>query len=166
VLAGRLGLALGIGAGRSDLFFAGGVLGSSALSTSTRGFFPLRGAVTAGISGPALISGSVEYRAPIWRVERGLGTVPLALRVLHLAVFGETARALPSFDVDTRGGVEGALSDFFGGFTVGAGAELRADVLVGYVLELELRLGYGALVAAPQAGLAANGPFFQIGSTY
>jgi outer membrane protein assembly factor BamA len=166
VLASRLAMRLSAGNDLADIFRMGGVVGQSILTTSTQDFFPLRGLLTAGLSGTALLNGSVEYRAPIYRLERGLGSWPIALRVLHAAVFADFGRVFDTLKPDFSGGFGPALSDFFSGFALGAGAELRADVLLGFVVDLELRLGYGHLLYAPFSGLDGSGFYFQIGSTY
>jgi hypothetical protein len=162
VLATRLFARAGFGGDLADDGFLGGVLGQSVLTTTTRDIVPLRGLVTAGLAGPVVLAASVEYRAPLWRVERGLGTLPIALRVLHAAVFADTGRVLDGLAVDA----DPDLGVFFDGFAAGVGAELRADILVGFTLSLDLRLGWAQLLRSPEPNRDASGPYFQIGTSY
>jgi hypothetical protein len=155
-LAGRLGILLSDGPKRADTGRMGGVAGSSVLTTTTQSFYPLRGLRIASLSGSSLINGGLEYRAPIVRIEKGYGTLPALVRVLHLALFSDFGRILDPLSLDR----------FFDPFAVSVGAELRGDLLLGYLLELELRLGYAQLLATPDERFDASGPYFQIGSTF
>lgn len=166
VLASRLAGVISGGPDLAALARLGGVAGSSPLTTTTQDFYPLRGMSLSALAGSALINGTVEYRAPLLRVERGLGTAPAVLRVLHLALFADFGRVFERLDVDLSRGLGPALSDFFSDFSLGVGGELRADVLLGYLLPLELRLGYAHLIVSPSSELDGSGPYFQIGSTF
>lgn len=155
VLAARLAVLLSEGPRPADTARMGGVAGASALTTTTQSFYPLRGMLVAGLSGASLLNGGLEYRAPLLRVERGLGTAPALLRVLHAAVFSDFGRLL-----DSGGG------GLFDPVVLSAGAELRADILLGYLLPLELRVGWAQLLKTPDPELDQSGPYFQIGSTF
>ena len=160
VLAGRAALRLSGGPDLADLSRLGGVTGQSVVTTSTQDLFPLRGLRTAGLAGAGLLAGSLEYRAPIIRIERGLWTLPVTLRVLHAAVYADAGRVFDRLDPST-------LRDgFFDDFAVSAGAELRADVILWYSLGLSLRLGYAKLLHTPRADLDQSGIYFQIGSAF
>lgn len=160
VLATRLAAAVGGGPDLAERFRLGGVAGSSALTTTTQNFYPLRGLVTSGLSGSAVFAGTVEYRAPIYRFERGLGSAPFTVRTLHAAVFSDFGRVFERFDAD-------ALTDRpFDQFAVSAGGELRADVLLGWVTDLQLRLGWAQVLHTPDPTLDTSGLYFQIGSTF
>jgi outer membrane protein assembly factor BamA len=77
---------------------------------------------------------NTDYRFPLWRIGRGLGTVPLFLRTLHGAVFFDAGHAWTD-DVrwsDARSSLGGELSiDTVVGFalplTFTAGAAVRFD---------------------------------------
>lgn len=163
VLATRLGLGVGIGRERVTRFRLGGVAGSSAITTTTEDFYGLRGLATSALTGTSVISGSTEYRAPLFRVDRGIGTLPFTLRVVHAAVFADYGRVLEDVSEDLR-------DDFFGPWTVSVGAEVRADVILFYGLPLTLRLGLGHIVKKPDVSnspaLASDQLYFQVGSTY
>jgi len=172
VLAMRLGLAVGGGPDLGEVFRLGGTAGSSAITTTTQNFQQLRGLRTGGLIGTGVLSAGLEYRAPIWRVERGLGTFPLVLRVIHAAVFADTGRVWDDLSVDLI-----TQREQWEQFAVSAGGELRADVLLGWNVELELRVGWAQVLYAPcpfvedsacDGGnpLDSSGPFFQIGSVF
>ncbi len=162
VLASRLAIGFGIGPDLAENFRLGGVAGSSALTTTTENFFGLRGFSTSALQGTAVLSGSVEYRAPLFRIDRGLGTWPITFRVVHAAAFVDYGRVFDK--LNTR-----AFETFFDELAVGVGAELRADILLTYGLPLTLRLGYAAPVVRPKSLSSVfdePGLYFQLGSTF
>jgi hypothetical protein len=164
VLAARLGLGLGAGPDTVELFRLGGVAGQSALTTTTENFHGLRGLEFAALDGVGVLSGSVEYRAPIIRIDRGIGTLPIALRVLHLGLFADFGRVFDRVNRD-------AFQKFFDPFALGLGAELRADLIVSYALPLTLRFGYAYPVVKPKTADfdpadASPGVYFQLGSQF
>ncbi|MCA9555281.1 MAG: PD40 domain-containing protein, partial [Myxococcales bacterium] len=169
VLATRLGIGAGFGPDLAQLFRLGGVAGRSAITTTTDDFYALRGFVTSGLTGVGVISGSTEYRAPLFRVDRGIGTLPFVLRVVHAAVFADYGRVFDkiSWD-DLKAGWQSNLA-------VGVGAELRADVILFYGLPITARVGYAYPVVAPDPILLSTGElfdpkspgfYFQLGSLY
>jgi hypothetical protein len=160
VLAGRLALAAGAGPDLAERFRVGGATGQSALTTTTQNFFPLRGLRTSALSGTGALSGSLEYRAPLLRLDRGLGTAPVTLRVLHAAAFVDLGRVWERLELELLG------AEGWRDLAVGAGLELRADILLGWALPLELRAGWAQRVLSPDPALDASGPYFQIGSTF
>jgi hypothetical protein len=66
---------------------------------------------------------NLEYRQELWRIERGLGTLPIYLRRLHLAALGDVGTAFDSsFDTSRLRASTGAalrLDAFFGYFVPG-----------------------------------------------
>ncbi|MBI3178563.1 MAG: PD40 domain-containing protein, partial [Deltaproteobacteria bacterium] len=160
VIAARLSVSLGGGPDLAERFRLGGVAGSSILSTTTTNFQPLRGLRTAALDGTALLAGTVEYRAPIIWVDRGLGTFPAVLRVLHLAFFVDAGRTFEGLDLESIG------EDPFGPVAVGVGAELRATVLLWHNLQIAGRLGVAQVIKTPNAGIDASGVFFELGSPF
>ncbi len=113
--------------------------------------FALRGydSGQAGLTGRRMLTGSVEWRFPLARVERGVMAPPLALHQLSGAVFVESGDAWYS----------GRHPDEP---VTGAGAEINAETFVFYDLPFHLRLGYAY-------GFADNGGnhvYLQLGSTF
>jgi hypothetical protein len=88
----------------------------------------LRGFANDAFRGEAYALGTAEYRFPIWDVEAGAWTLPLYLRRLHAAVYTDVGDAFtPRFH------------DFK--LHAGAGVELRAEVVLGWILPTDVRLG-------------------------
>ncbi|MEW6489767.1 MAG: hypothetical protein AB1578_17900 [Thermodesulfobacteriota bacterium] len=93
----------------------------------TGGEFPVRGYPLRVDRGERAAVGTAELRAPLWSVFRGIRDWPLFLGRLHAAAFFDGGRTW-------RGGD--------GQWRKGAGAELRADTLLGYYFPTTLVLGY------------------------
>ena len=162
VLASRLAVGFGLGPDLAENFRLGGVAGSSALTTTTENFYGLRGFATSALGGTAVISGSTEYRAPLFRIDRGIGTWPITFRVIHAAVFVDYGRVFD--ELNTR-----SIERFFDELAVGVGAEVRADITLTYGLPLTLRLGFATPVVRPASlgsGFEETGVYFQLGSTF
>ncbi len=129
-LRGSLGVARGDLSNRHD-FFLGGFqqadLGSI-LNPAAAPLRVLRGFAVDAFHGTeyGLISG--EYRFPVWNVETGPWTLPVYLRRLHGAVFTDVG------DAFTPG-----RGDFH--LHAGSGAELRAEIVLGWIVPTDLRLG-------------------------
>jgi hypothetical protein len=90
----------------------------------------LRGFSAGTMWGDTLGVGGLEYRFPIWRIDRGYGTFPLFLRSLHGAFFSEAGSAL-----DRRAETAPEL-------LVGAGLELHLRLVLAWGLPADMRLGY------------------------
>lgn len=92
--------------------------------------FALRGYPTglAGLYGDQLTAYGAEWRFPLWLIESGAMVPPLGIHQLHGNVFYNAGEAW--FDGQPR--------EFLRG---GAGVELHAEVVLGYWLLLDLRLG-------------------------
>jgi len=96
----------------------------------------LRGFRGGAFSGEAYVLGTFEYRFPIVDVEVGAWTLPLYLRRLHGSIFSDVGDAWMPFD-------DGDNFKRFHPFRLhaGAGAELRAEVVLGYYLPADVRFG-------------------------
>lgn len=163
VIANRLVLGLSGGPDLAELFQLGGVTGYSAFTTTSANFYGLRGIDTGALSGTGIVAGSVEYRAPILRVDRGLGTLPVTLSVFHASVFLDYGR------VFKKVGADAIRHDFFGPFALGVGAELAADVLLIYSIPLAIVGGYAHAVHRPDnvpVDVSANGPYLRLGAIF
>ena len=71
---------------------------------------------------------NLEYRLPLWRVQRGLGTWPVFVRSVHGAVFADAGQAWRS---------EFRSRDVRQSF----GIELSADTVLGYSLPVTVTAG-------------------------
>lgn len=88
---------------------------------------------------------NVEYRFPLWRVERGLGLWPLFLRGIHMALVSDTTtRDLGtenSEDYANPNSNYTAQNTIFQRYFVSVGAELKTDWKVSYYLPGQLVIG-------------------------
>ncbi|MEO1229257.1 MAG: BamA/TamA family outer membrane protein [Myxococcota bacterium] len=161
VLALRLTAGVGGGPDLAERFRLGGAAGASVLSTTTRNFFPLRGLASAVLSGSGQVSGTIEYRAPLFRVDRGLGTFPFTLSAVHAAAFVDAGR---TFDA-----LENLPRDIESTLGLSVGLELRADALLAFVTPLTFRVGAAwpmLLPAALRRGADTEEFYFQLGSAF
>lgn len=93
--------------------------------------FRLRGYKPSQFAGNDFNLLNVEYRAPIWYLDRGISTLPLFVRSLSGAVFLDYGAAYDRLD----------LKDPLSVFHAGVGGELWLDLYVGYYIYANLRLG-------------------------
>jgi hypothetical protein len=83
----------------------------------------LRGFERGSVVGSQFHLANVEYRQQLWRIERGLETLPIYLRRLHMAALLDVGNAWEELDpTDLRLGVGGSLrlEAIFGYFAAGA----------------------------------------------
>jgi dipeptidyl aminopeptidase/acylaminoacyl peptidase len=92
--------------------------------------FPIRGYSSRFRTGKHVATGTLEYRFPIYDLFRGPGTAPLFLDRVHGAVFADAG--------ETWGGAQRFST---GNLLIGAGAELKADLTLGYWLKIEPAVG-------------------------
>ncbi|MBI2083300.1 MAG: PD40 domain-containing protein [Deltaproteobacteria bacterium] len=115
-------------------FGLGGSLGESPFTGSSSRVFSLRGLPFYTFSRDRAWVASLEYRLPLFYVERGLGTLPLHGNAAHFALFADLGDAYrrnnPVYDRPL----------------LGVGAELRGEFVIGYYLPITGRLGYGIIV--------------------
>ncbi|MGH9309599.1 MAG: hypothetical protein ACRD1U_09515 [Vicinamibacterales bacterium] len=88
----------------------------------------VRGFAESEALGTRAVALNVDYRVPLKRIDRGVGTVPVFFRVLHGAVFADAGHAWTSRTrwADAR---------------VSIGAEISADAVVGFALPLTVTAG-------------------------
>ena len=130
-LRGSFGVSHGDLANRHDFFLGGFQQGDPLRSVLTPASAPvriLRGFVGDAFHGTAYALGTAEYRFPILDVDRGAWTLPIYLRRFHGAVYTDVGDAF-TFD----------HGDFH--LHAGAGAELRAEVVLGWILPTDVRVG-------------------------
>jgi Tol biopolymer transport system component len=81
-----------------------------------------------------VLAAGLQFRTPLWWVERGLGTGPLFLQNFNVAAFADFGLASGRLVPDAR-----TWSDA----RAGVGAELRADLIVSHLLPAGLYAGCG-----------------------
>lgn len=94
--------------------------------------FRLRGYKPGQFAGNDFNLLNVEYRTPIWYVDRGVSTLPAFVRTLSGAAFFDYGAAYDRID----------LQDPLALFHAGVGAELWVDLFVGYYVSGNLRIGF------------------------
>ena len=150
------------------LFFVGGYnlenTGFPDVFTSTvfNGAFVLRGYEPNTYRGQNYILNQLEYRLPIARVDRGIQTLPLFLRRIDGNLFVDWGGAFNRFNFDDVKLFHDRSIIASKQLHTGAGAELWFGMDVGYVVPLNLRLGY-ALGFSEDA--IAGGRAYFIGSS-
>jgi hypothetical protein len=164
VLATRAAVGMSMGDNlRYGSFRLGGSYGEGAAYMLPEEYRSLRGFPVAAAYGDWYYLGSVEYRAPLWRIDRGWNTLPLFLRTLHGAVYCDAGNAFDTLPAST-----GALGGTLGNTLVGLGAELRLSMVLGWGLGLTTRIGYGFGVNG-QYGYelgSLDGFYAQLGSSF
>lgn len=130
VLAPRLfaGLTQGDELPQQEWQAGGDVLGDLPTVTPESLSLPLRGYPTNSRHGRRIVLGSLEYRCPLLEIDDGIDNGALYFRRLHGALFAEGA------DLFDHGGPR------LNRLRTAAGAELRLDAELGYVLPLTVRL--------------------------
>ena len=93
--------------------------------------YPLRGYPERLVAGKYVASGTLEYRAPLFYPFKGPGTLPFLAEKVHGALF-----------VDAGEAWDGNVAFRRSNLKVGAGAELRMDVTLGYWLKVTPALGF------------------------
>ena len=112
----------------------------------------LRGFAEDEITGDHVAVANLDYRVPLVRIQRGLGTLPFFLRTAHAAVFADTGH--------------GWLRDFqWSRFRTAVGVELSLDAVVGYGLPLTFTAG-GAWRNDPVSGRRGLAAFGRVGRAF
>jgi hypothetical protein len=115
---------------------------STILSGVFNGAFVLRGYPPGVYSGAQYLLSNIEYRFPISYVDHGISSLPIYLRRLDGNVFVDYGGAYASLDVrDIRFFHHGALIDD-PQLHSSLGLELWFGLTLGYVLDVQMRLGY------------------------
>ncbi len=114
-------------------FGLGGSVGEGPFTGTSTRVFTLRGLPLVTFAADRVWVASVEYRFPLFRLQRGLGTLPLALNSAHFSLFTDVGDAFGRGSLSLRP-------------LTGVGAEVRGDFMVGYHFPVVGRLGYGVII--------------------
>ena len=158
--------AVGLSAGdnlRYGSFRLGGSYGEGSVYMLPEEYRSLRGFPVGAAYGDLYYLASLEYRAPLWRIDRGWNTLPIFVRTLHGAVYCDAGYAFDAFPADGA-----ALASTLGSTLVGVGAELRLSMVLGWGLGVTTRVGYGFGVNGQYAYApgALEGLYAQLGSSF
>ncbi|MBX7149865.1 hypothetical protein K1X76_12410 [bacterium] len=152
----------------SGSFRFGGPFGEGTLAGYSTRLFAFRGLPGVQFAGDRAVLFSTEYRFPIWNIERGLGTAPIFFQRIHGSVFSDFGNIWNSPYHN---------SNFLSDCLMSVGTELKTDLVVGYGLPLNARLGYAIIVKNRDAVAGIkdtwfgqdirNGTFyFQLGTSF
>ncbi len=162
VLAARLALGSTFGdSERYGSFRLGGDFGESAYYTLPDEWKPLRGFPTATVYGNWYYLGTMEYRMPLWWIDRGIGMIPFYARYVSAAAFVDAGNA-----VEDLSALES--QDVLGTSRVGAGVEIRAQAILGWGWGASARVGY-AFAAYGEGGYplgSLEGLYAWLGTTF
>ena len=143
---------------RYGSFRLGGDFGESSALSLPDEWRALRGFPAATVSGDWYYLGSLEYRMPLWIIDRGVGMIPAFARNLSAAVYLDAGNAFGE-----AGEVQNALSNTL----MGSGAELQARAILGWGVPLTVRLGYGFALRGPGYPIGnAQGFYAWLGSSF
>jgi hemolysin activation/secretion protein len=112
----------------------------------------VRGFEDEAAAGSRIASASVEWRQPLWRVQRGTGTWPIFLRTVHAAVFVDAGHAWTGEFSPDR-------------LKASVGAEGSLDTVVGFRLPLTFTAGV-AHTYDRFTGHGATGFYVRIGPSF
>jgi hypothetical protein len=139
-------------------FRLGGDFGESAALSLPDEWRALRGFPAATVSGDWYYLGSLEYRFPIWTIDRGVGVIPAFARNISAAVFLDTGNAFAEA-ADLQTAASGTL--------VGTGAELQARAIFLWAVPMTLRVGYGFALRGPGYPIGdAGGLYTWLGTSF
>lgn len=145
-------------------FRIGGAYGDNPYVSLPDRYYALRGYPTSSMRGNHVWVGAVEYRLPLFYVERGAWTVPVWLRSVALTVFAEAGQAFDSEDYAPFRGSPAGFVAFWAATRPSVGVELVGDAVLGWGGWFQGRVGYG-LGLGP--GAASSGTFYaQIGTSF
>jgi len=153
---------------RGSLFFAGGYdfVNNGPLDTLVSrvydGAFVLRGYPGGSFAGNQYLLTTVEYRAPIYKVNWGPGTVPIFLRRIDAAAFADWGGAFDDFDFDRLRLFHDTQLIYTPQMHSSVGLELWLGLTLAHRVQSDFRLGY-AYGFSEQA--LKNGQFYFIGSS-
>jgi hypothetical protein len=144
VVALRLagGASRGEGNAQRVFLLGGGAPAPVPGSFGSEAFSLLRGLAADSFAGTHVAIANADYRLPLWRPERGIGPLPVFLHTVHASLVADAGQIWT--ERLSRRDLKYA-----------AGAELSADVVVGYALPLTLTTG--AAWGHDGSGLVADG---------
>jgi Tol biopolymer transport system component len=116
----------------------GGNFGQGGIYSLPEEYRSLRGFRPASSYGDWYYLSSLEYRLPLWWIDRGVGTIPFFAKYISATAYMDAGYAfndLPDGSDDQDPILASTL--------VGAGAEIRGRAIIGYGINAAMRLGYG-----------------------
>ena len=143
VLTMRLASAFSLGPEFKERFRLGGGFGNSLFSTQVDSFYPLRGfssSIEEALEGSGVTALYMEYRFPIWYVQRGLGSLPLFADRFYGVLFMDSGSVFGREEGGSLSSVyKGAWDEITKG-RMSVGAELRGRIAMGWAYWIIPRL--------------------------
>ena len=138
---------------RQRAFRLGGFSGFYPFNKPESGSFHLRGYESGAFSGQRVATGTFEYRFPIWRIERGISTLPLFFRTFSGLAFADAGNA---WDDAWK------YRNWSDQLHYSVGAELKLDMLFSFGLPIHLETGLAQGLTEPGilAWFVSLGAFF------
>lgn len=175
VLAGRVagGVTLG-GAEFLGNYLLGGSLSDTGFSVAPDSLRMVRGYPIAYDVGDMYWLASLEYRLPLWYLNRGVGTLPAFGRNVSAAVFVDAGNAFnnPSVASGTPSTVSELGSAAITAPLIGVGAELTWRAIVVWGVSMQGRIGYavglteGGYGPLPDGALGNYPLYLQLGGSF
>ena len=134
--------AIALGPDYEETFLLGGTYANSIFTATTARTFPLRGfSLTEAEQKTGVLAAYMEYRFPIWHIERGLWTLPVYFERLSAALFMEGGNSFGNTeDTSLKKVVDKGWRRLLGG-KASVGAEVRASIKLGWAFPLLMRFG-------------------------
>ncbi|HCP47214.1 MAG TPA: hypothetical protein DIU15_14320, partial [Deltaproteobacteria bacterium] len=142
----------------------GGPYGENPYVSLPDRYFALRGYPTSSMRGDHLYLGSVEYRMPLFYLERGLWTAPVFLRSVALGVFAEAAQAFNTLDYSGYQASPSGFVAFWAATRPSFGVELIGDAIIGWGGGIQGRVGYG--IGVGEGALPGGTVYAQLGASF
>jgi dipeptidyl aminopeptidase/acylaminoacyl peptidase len=130
VVALRLagGASRGEGNAQRVFLLGGGLPAPAPGSFGSEAFSLLRGLASDSFAGTHVVVANADYRLPLWRPERGIGPLPVFLHTVHASLTADAGQIWTERFSNRD-------------LKYAAGAEISADVVVGYALPLTFTTG-------------------------
>ena len=145
-------------------FRIGGPYGDNAYVSLPDRYYALRGYPTSSMRGNHLWLASLEYRLPLFYIERGLWTAPAWFRSVALSIYADAGQVFDTEDYSPFGGSTEGFVTFWKNTRTALGVELIADAVLGWEGMFQGRIGYGLGLGA---GASPGGSFYaQLGTSF
>jgi Tol biopolymer transport system component len=123
--------------------------------------WPVRGFPSGRLRGQNVAIGSVEYRLPIYQIEKGPTSYPVFFHRILGDVFYDLGTAWNNEAVNLPGFQRPISEPFDEDRTIAStGAELAVDMVFGYFVPIRYRLGAAYLLQSPRPGEAGDVQFY------
>jgi len=131
-----------LGPDYEETFLLGGTYANSIFTATTARTFPLRGfALEEAEQKTGVLAAYLEYRLPLWHIERGIWTLPIYFERLSAALFMEGGNSFGNTeDTSLKRVAEKGWKRILGG-KASVGAEVRASLKLGWAFPLLMRFG-------------------------